>query len=401
MSRGVWMVTTYPLWFDNGYATNVRATVEAVGKTGLAGIVSVLPARMVATQECRDWRSEYARMTGLPIRIVASPPDMGRSALRLLSDAITTSRLAAVLRQMDAKLIHARGLRAGYLVSAPGMPRVLLDIRGDSVAEARLASEARPSSRASRLVRWSVREVAAAIRAAAGFAVVSDAMGEWLLELTGPDGRPVEVIPCPVNVERFEWERHSDRPREIVIAYVGGLQAYQPASMVVDALSAVASAARVPASVWVVTPSQHDEVRDLLDRVGLKGEVERLDHEAVESRLREADIGVVPREENAVNSVSCPTKIGEYLAAGVPVLAGAGVSRWGARLRGQRVGTVLDDSADAGDQMGEFVASVLSERREYARRCRAVAEADWSWKAAAPRLLSLYDRLLDREGGQR
>jgi glycosyltransferase involved in cell wall biosynthesis len=223
-------------------------------------------------------------------------------------------------------------------------------------------------------------------------------MAEWLSRLTALGSRPVRVFPCPVHVEHFSQRSHTEDVLRLVVAYVGGLQVYQPPEMVARALAAVAAASALPIVAWVITPSGHDEVRGLLREHGIDGRVEGLEHAAVQSRLCEADVGIVPRAVDPVSWVSCPTKIGEYLAAGVPVLAGEGVGHWADRLSAQGVGAPLGLGNTLGDSALNLIAELPAGRAAYASRCRGVAEREWSWRNSAPRLLDLYAEVLAVEG---
>jgi glycosyltransferase involved in cell wall biosynthesis len=366
----------------------VRALSE---REALDGVVSVVPSRLIGTPECREWVVRFAAEHGVRAEVVGKPADLGVTILREVSDRVVRFRLRSLLSARSARLVHARGIRAGYLAAGIGGLPFLLDVRGDSVAEARLDAALNPSARANRLIAWSERETAVSLRTASGFAVVSDAMAEWLAESVNVAGRPVEVLPCPIHVGTFSLRECFAPAEELIVAYVGGLQSYQSPALVARTIAALSRVTPVPLRAWVVTPSEHDHMRALLESLGVRGTVEALSHQQIEERLCEADVGIVPRDSDPVSRVSCPTKIGEYLSAGVPVLAGTGVGHWASRIAAQGAGGSLGEgeSLDAG--IPRLLTAICQDRAGFATRCRAVAERDWSWASAAPKLLGLYE----------
>jgi glycosyltransferase involved in cell wall biosynthesis len=399
MSGGVWMVTSHPLWSDSGYAINVRATLRALGPHSLAGVVAVVPARLAYSRACREWRRNFFSATGVAVKTLACPPDLGHTWLRWVADRIVRHRVRAHLRRVGAKLVHARGIRAGYLAAGQGMPTMLLDVRGDIEAEARLEALECPSARASRLVKWSELETEEAVRRAAGFCVVSDGMLSWLRRRGSLAGRPVAVIPCSVHVGEFNVRDAYECAEDLVVVYVGGVQWYQSPERIVRTFGRIAAASPVPVRAWVIAPDRHADLRRLLRENRVVGVVETLAHEDVRRRLCEADVGIVPRSVDPVNAVACPTKIGEYLSAGVPVLVGAGVGQWAKRLESARVGVALNEEGALGAEAQDLLSEVCAHRADYARRCRHVADSEWSWDLAAPKLRGMY-RLLEDGGGE-
>jgi glycosyltransferase involved in cell wall biosynthesis len=90
-----------------------------------------------------------------------------------------------------------------------------------------------------------------------------------------------------------------------------------------------------------------------------------------------------------------PTKVGEYLAAGLPVVSGPGVGDTDAILRGERAGVVVEEfTEDAYEQAARELLEMGTEP-DARRRCRDVAERRFSLAGVGiPRYDALYRRIM-------
>lgn len=71
--------------------------------------------------------------------------------------------------------------------------------------------------------------------------------------------------------------------------------------------------------------------------------VQRLKADEVVQKLRENDIGILVREKSIVNEVSFPVKLGEYLAAGLPVVINSALAGAGEFVQQHGVGFTLNN----------------------------------------------------------
>jgi glycosyltransferase involved in cell wall biosynthesis len=90
---------------------------------------------------------------------------------------------------------------------------------------------------------------------------------------------------------------------------------------------------------------------------------------------------------------TCPTKVGEYLAMGLPVVVNAGVGDMDALLRRARVGVVISEHSPNAydDALGEL--EQLWADAGLADRCRAAAQGSCSLQTGIARYWQVYERL--------
>jgi glycosyltransferase involved in cell wall biosynthesis len=113
--------------------------------------------------------------------------------------------------------------------------------------------------------------------------------------------------------------------------------------------------------------------------------------------LEAADIGLVPYADTPMNRARFPIKLGDYLAAGLPIVTGD-VGEMGRIVREERVGRALGSDVDAfATAWIEVVRESALRGGEWRRAVRGVAEAS-SWEVVAEALESRYLQWLRDRG---
>lgn len=138
-------------------------------------------------------------------------------------------------------------------------------------------------------------------------------------------------------------------------------------------------------------------MRSFLEEEGIASEhmtIMQVAHEEIASYIRAADVGLLLREKSLVNEVACPTKFGEYVSSGVPVLASTGIGDTQAHIQEHRLGWLLDDFNDE-SQIAQILGEVLSapEASEVEReRLGSAGGGLFEWRSHLSKLLPLYEK---------
>jgi len=199
-------------------------------------------------------------------------------------------------------------------------------------------------------------------------------------------GRPIEVIPCCVDLERFgegtlglrdTIRKRLDLSERRVLAYVGALGGWYLSSEMADFIAVAHE--RDPAIFALVLTQSGAEAESFtyrLRRLGLSGEdyrVGAVSPNEVPENLAAADLALCFIKPGYSKMSSSPTKIAEFLASGLPVLCNGGIGDTDDLLVANRVGVVVEAFGR------EFYIRALREVDELAadvnlrQRCRAVA----------------------------
>jgi glycosyltransferase involved in cell wall biosynthesis len=221
--------------------------------------------------------------------------------------------------------------------------------------------------------------------------------------LSGRDG-DIAVIPCCVDLAAFASPSPSRAALRAergwtdrrVIVYVGKLGMwYLDAEMA--RFFAVAHAQDPRLRLEVLTPSPADVLRRALGASGVPEDafaVRRVAPDQVPAELEAADAGLSLIKQSFSKRSSSPTKVGEYLAAGLPVVSTAGIGDCDRMLADGR-GVLLQSLDDESYARAAQALGALLDDAGTRRRCRSFAEAELSLEATgAPRYAALYGRLL-------
>jgi glycosyltransferase involved in cell wall biosynthesis len=116
--------------------------------------------------------------------------------------------------------------------------------------------------------------------------------------------------------------------------------------------------------------------------------------ERVGSYLAEADFAICFCRPTLPLIAASPTKIGEYLTAGLPVVSSPGLGDVGALIADREVGAVVDDFSEAAYAAAARRLQELARDQQAAERCRRVAEEEFSLsEVGVPRYHELYCRV--------
>lgn len=212
---------------------------------------------------------------------------------------------------------------------------------------------------------------------------------------------PIHIIPCCVDTDLFQPKENLGRSAKATeslrLISVGSLgPGYLPEAVM--GLFKAATDIDPAASLQLLTRSASDRIRKIADENKCDWSQIRLDTaepDEVVRFLQNADVGLCMIQPSKAKIASSPTKLAEYLACGLPVVANAEmIGDVGAILKANRVGVVLDrfdkeSFADAIEQM-----LVLMDDPDLGRRCRETAVEQFSVDVAVARYSEAYRRLL-------
>jgi glycosyltransferase involved in cell wall biosynthesis len=177
---------------------------------------------------------------------------------------------------------------------------------------------------------------------------VSPAMLDWLGSL-GTPRQKLTYVPCCVSNVTFDVvtrQRVRDQlgvTDRIVLCYMGTITRYQHVEDGVLPFFRAAASQASDVHLLCLTP-QAEEMRALVDSSGIPADrvtIRSAFQREVAAYLSAADAGLLLRAPSRLNSFSQPTKLGEYLAAGVPVIVSRGTGRVDALIARERAGRVV------------------------------------------------------------
>ena len=287
--------------------------------------------------------------------------------------------LRRIVRENDASLVHARGYVPALLARTLGL-RYVFDMRGfwpDERVDGGLWSRTGAGYRT-----WKRIERSLCKRAGSVVVLTERARDELRRLGVVPEPRPVHAIPTCVDLDRFRLVPVADRPPEARGSgarwvMLGGTGTWYLPEALLD-LAALALSRDPSASLHVLTQDDPGPIQDGLSRRGIAADralVRAVPHEDVPRWLSGATAGIALLRATWSKGASCPTKIGEMLACGVPLFVSSGIGDVDALFHDERIGVAVHGHEEAAlnSALDEFDVLDTADAG-LADRCRAVAE---------------------------
>jgi glycosyltransferase involved in cell wall biosynthesis len=329
-------------------------------------------------------------------------PSLPATAFDVIAGGLAAARL---VRRHRLDAIHARNhMPAAMALIAARFARfrLIFDLRGLMAEEYADAGNWKRGGLPYRLTQWVQR---AALQRADGVVTLTEAVRPHLSAAkAGPE--MTFVIPCCADVEQIS-ERASERAdaraelgigTRPAMVYVGKFTGWYMEREMADFLS-VARRSQPDLLFLIVTQADPGPMLRELDRNGIGAadyRILRAEPEEIGRYLAAADVGLSFIRPCFSKISSSPTKIGEYLAAGLPVVSTAGIGDVDALLRDNRVGALVEDLSISGYEVTLAALRELREDPALRERCTDVAGRNLALREVGiPRYDALYCRLAD------
>ena len=283
--------------------------------------------------------------------------------------------------------------------------KLVFDVRGLMAEEYVDAGHWKPGSLPFRITKWFERR---AFRNADSVIVLTKRVRDILLANSKElqeSGARVRVIPCCVEMERFGSALDGAAVRKQlgiadgpVLAYVGSLGTWYMGQEMVRLFKELLRIR--PQATFLVMTQSPEIAEELFEREGISRDryvALTVKPGEIPNFLSAADLAVAFIKPCYSKISSSPTKIGEYLAAGLPFITNRGIGDLDELLEGNAVGALVD-SFDEPAYAGA-VGTILRmlEDGSVRQRCRSVAEHNFSMRAMGqPAYVSVYRELESR-----
>jgi glycosyltransferase involved in cell wall biosynthesis len=359
--------------------TQVVAYLEGLARAGYRLVLLTFEPRRLSREECRAWRERLAAQ-GIAWYWCRyhKRPTVPATAFDILVGVVVGWWL---VQRYNVRLLHARchvpGLMSWALARLTAV-KFLFDVRGLMAEEYVDAGVWGAGGRLFRVTKWVERLL---MRDADGLVILTRRARELLRRWYPRElrGKLIEVIPCCVDWRRMQDVQPGNGDRHTLV-YVGKLGGWYLTEAMIDF---VAAAVRIdPTLRWQIwTQSDPGSLEPMLNARGIAGHVSisRTTPEALPAELARAHAGLSFIKPCISKAASSPTKMGEYLAAGLPVVSTAGIGDTEEVLRGPEgagggpVGVVVRSLDEPGYRQAIHELTGLLADPGVANRCRRAA----------------------------
>lgn len=400
-SPSVLVLAYLPPTYGGGYRIRIEQEIKALNKLGCATHLVCLMPETCNPAELEAYRRDLQSL-GAKVHLVRIPHFFD---LQLHGEMVAgpLEELRQIIVEHRIGIVHAEAIycmRIALLLKERSAElKLVFDCHGTAPEEARM-NNAHPKRVAA------LAELERHCIAGADMNVfVSEAMRQFYLKEYGFAELPAVIVPCCVAEERFPKkdaacalaELPSQRP---ILVYLGTMAAWQCAQEMLGLFARLRELAPELFLLLLVPPSDHPLAREFLEKNHIPPEsvlLTGVKHHEVAPILQQCHAGFLLRKLDPVNRVSSPTKFGEYLAAGLPVIMTEGIGDFSALAESEGVGITLSHQALENpspqelQQIVDFVRQCAHGGRS--EQCRNVARREIHWDQAAGKLLEAYKRL--------
>ncbi len=377
-----------------GFAVRTIMIGETLGKSGfLVTLLRLYPAFKAQG----TWRQQ---LINSKIRLIEVPifPTARFPLLRKLSYAIANPLICLLTKINSIGFIQAEAHEAGLAVlrHKPSGVNVIVDFHGAAPEESEQWRRRQETQ-----THWLDTAEKICLQKADAALVVSPEMIDHLQKKHPLIQKPPFFM-VPVNVEENFFQAHSKMQarkklglteNHLVYVYSGGAQDYQCIEEMADLFNLLRS--KNENARLLIISAQQKEFRQKTRAISPQffSEVVFISAQKneVPSLLAAGDIAFLLRKDNILNTVSCPTKFGEYLACGLPVITTAWAGHAPSIVNTRGVGIVVDFNYQATANCIEQFSTQLS--TALSQHCTIVARETMHWDISTQNLLDCYQSL--------
>jgi glycosyltransferase involved in cell wall biosynthesis len=418
--RPTFLIVAYiPVGNRSGYRIRVEQEIQALSQMGcIVQLACLLPPAgaddggKADLQHARAAHVQEFTALGAHVHLVEIE-DIFQLHTSSESFPSTVEHLAEIASRGNVDVLHAEALycaRVASIVKA-NMPGLCLSIDWHGVVpeESRMggANEIRVKS-------LETAEHELLVKADLNV-FVSESMVNHYRNKYGVGKRPQVIVPCCVSDRRFVTPTddlfNNCEPGSLVFVYAGSMADWQCGLEMIRLFASLHRYDNHCRSLLLVPTSDHEKVLHYAEKVGLPASAFNLKavaHDEVPVQLATGHIGVLLRRYDAVNFVSSPTKFGEYLAAGLPVLMTDSIGDFSQLAESTGTGYVIpsktlfdqdeiDSNPDLLRQIVAFAKRSSSIRTNTSRHCQAIAREQLHWEPAARKWIETYRRIAAKD----
>lgn len=321
------------------------------------------------------------------------------SGIRYAAKLVTRNRIEMVHARSHIPATIALALKKRFPL------KMIFDVRGLMAEEYVDAEHWSQGSIPYRLTKAMERR---ALTAADGVVTLTERIWPIVRDWNGLGGRNVahEVVPCCADLELFKFSSE-DRARRraelglddrFTIVYSGSIDGWYLTPEMADFFSAFTRKRSDAHCLWL-SPGKHQRIDSLMKDRGIERNqytILAVAPQDVASYLSAGDAGLAFIKPCFSKLASSPTKNGEYLACGLPLIINAGIGDSDALITREGVGALVTDFSEAEYARAILTIEKLARDTDLTRtRTRDVAERLFDVRVAgAERYSRLYETVL-------
>jgi glycosyltransferase involved in cell wall biosynthesis len=208
---------------------------------------------------------------------------------------------------------------------------------------------------------------------------------------------PITVITTCVNLENYIPERNLNKNNNFKFGYLGTVGTWYLFDETVKAFY-IGLKLLPSAKILIINKGEHDFIKSRLNYYKIpmaSVELIEANHSEVPRLLKDITAAVFFLKPLFSKKASAPTKLGEFLASGIPCLVNDGIGDMGSIIRNGRVGISIKEINDKSIRDGLVSLIELTKQDDIIERCVSVANENFSLNEGCERYKKIYLDLLN------
>lgn len=384
--------------------TQVLPYLRQLSRSGIKIHLLTFEPELSKNWSAEQLNAQQAQLVGEGISWSYLPYHKSPSLPATLYDIFAGARFAVNLaRREGIDVLHARAhvpMAMALLALRIRSFKLIFDIRGLMAEEYLDSGIWKERSLPFRLVK---RLEGAGIKRADQIVVLTERMRAWLISQRLKRSEQIQVIPCCVDFQRFAQTQTTPKnSARFEVVYAGsliGLYLVEEMGRFFKALKSL----QPDAFLRILSVSPAEQGANALHRAGLEDkefEILAVPPEQVPLHLSAARLGVSFRKSTFAQIAASPTKIPEYLAAGLPVICNSGIGDMDELVEQEGVGVVLRTFDDGAYEEAAVKALALARDASIQERAQQVARQHFDLITVGGRsYIDVYRRLAEQSQG--
>lgn len=206
------------------------------------------------------------------------------------------------------------------------------------------------------------------------------------------------VIPTCTNLEKFrprDSRGNENKITNFTLGYIGSVGTWYMLDPVAKCFK-ILLRKRPESHMLIVSPRDHEVIRNCFRTHGVPPEkitIKAVSYSSMPDEINQMTAGVFFIKPVFSKLASSPTRLGEFLACGIPCLGNSGIGDMEQILEGDRVGIVLHDFDDTGIDRAVQELLQLTEEADIRRRCELAAKKHFSLENGVATYGEIYSSL--------
>lgn len=346
-----------------GYAVRVMENIKELVLRGYD--VSVL--RLIPVfHSAESWQEALAKIGVINLHERPALPISRYSIARWLSPYIAFLWLILSKIKFKPDILIAEGHEASGVCLLLKSGPVIVDMHG-AVVEEIIFSRKASGREYKKIVSWFNKIEKKIVEKSDLIVVVSENMVNYMTsKWQGLDKSKITILPVVFSGIRNLSNTRNKTSKSYKFIYSGGAQTYQCIDETIELFNKIKNEIEC-AQLRILSPDVqiiHSKIESIYGNVPNYIEIKSVTQSDVINYLVDSDFGIVLRGDDVLNKVSCPTKINEYLAAGLIIICTPFSGHGPSAIEETGAGVVIDLNFQS-IQMRKFIDNLDLMRSNY------------------------------------